>query len=561
MKKTTLIKTMLLLCALVAGSGSVWAQTFTKITSLDEVSDGCSYLFVYENGASGVAMSTTQNTDNRAGIGVTITDNTITYASGLEVITLESTGTVNQYYLRGSNGKYLIAVEGKNTLKSSDTKNNAGKFTFAYSETVLSITSTLPAGNISTWNPSQLRFNSGSNLFSCYGTGQRAITLFKEVATPWESTSKGIDVLTYSTLGLSGDNGYLDFSNVSSDSHARYAGNAYKTNTLTYIQIKKDSPSGIVTTTSGGKARKVVIDWNASTVDGRIVQIYGKNAAYEGSADLFNNEKYGTLIGTIIKGTSTELVIYDDYQYIGVKTTGGSAYMQSITIYWEGDGVSLSDASNYTPEAKDYAKVTLNRSFVEGWNGVILPFDLTTSVKAAMGATEVKTLESASESAGTITLNFTDASLPVAAGTPVLIKLNDAIASGDFIMNGVEIKTSTPTTIEKTVAGNTFTLTGTYSTTDLEASEVYLVSNDKFYHKDAGVALTAKPFRAYITQTVSVGSRLNVFFDLEDGGTTGIHVVNNDEIKDNRFYDLQGRRVAQPTKGLYIVNGRKVIIK
>jgi hypothetical protein len=27
------------------------------------------------------------------------------------------------------------------------------------------------------------------------------------------------------------------------------------------------------------------------------------------------------------------------------------------------------------------------------------------------------------------------------------------------------------------------------------------------------------------------------------------------------FYDLQGRKVAQPQKGLYIVNGRKVVVK
>jgi hypothetical protein len=45
------------------------------------------------------------------------------------------------------------------------------------------------------------------------------------------------------------------------------------------------------------------------------------------------------------------------------------------------------------------------------------------------------------------------------------------------------------------------------------------------------------------------------------GGTTGIDnltpaLSNGEEV----YYDLQGRRVAQPTKGLYIVNGKKVII-
>lgn len=42
---------------------------------------------------------------------------------------------------------------------------------------------------------------------------------------------------------------------------------------------------------------------------------------------------------------------------------------------------------------------------------------------------------------------------------------------------------------------------------------------------------------------------------------TGIKSVNSDETKVNGIYDLQGRRVSQPTKGLYIVNGKKVVIK
>ena len=42
---------------------------------------------------------------------------------------------------------------------------------------------------------------------------------------------------------------------------------------------------------------------------------------------------------------------------------------------------------------------------------------------------------------------------------------------------------------------------------------------------------------------------------------TGIKDNNRETITNNRYYDLQGRKVAQPTKGLYIVNGKKVVIK
>ena len=44
--------------------------------------------------------------------------------------------------------------------------------------------------------------------------------------------------------------------------------------------------------------------------------------------------------------------------------------------------------------------------------------------------------------------------------------------------------------------------------------------------------------------------------------TTGISAtLMNNEAMNNEYFDLQGRRVSQPTKGLYIVNGRKVLIK
>ena len=48
---------------------------------------------------------------------------------------------------------------------------------------------------------------------------------------------------------------------------------------------------------------------------------------------------------------------------------------------------------------------------------------------------------------------------------------------------------------------------------------------------------------------------------IENGGETGILSVTNNKTTDNSIFDLSGRRVNQPTKGLYIVNGKKVIIK
>jgi len=46
------------------------------------------------------------------------------------------------------------------------------------------------------------------------------------------------------------------------------------------------------------------------------------------------------------------------------------------------------------------------------------------------------------------------------------------------------------------------------------------------------------------------------------GGETGIEIIN-DDARDQQpiYYDLQGRRVKNPTKGLYIMNGKKILVK
>ena len=67
--------------------------------------------------------------------------------------------------------------------------------------------------------------------------------------------------------------------------------------------------------------------------------------------------------------------------------------------------------------------------------------------------------------------------------------------------------------------------------------------------------------KAYLEISGGSGARAFIGFG-DDNGTTGIQTIDNGKLtNDNAYYDLQGRRVAQPTKGLYIVNGKKVIIK
>ena len=315
-----------------------------------------------------------------------------------------------------------------------------------------------------------------------------------------------------------------------------------------YIQIKTDAMPGKVSV-----GVKMVGGANASAIT---VQASADGEEFRDIEDLSIS---GSQNSVLTLATTKAFAATDRFVRLNFKKgTGSNVGVGPISI-----ALGISDAVDYTPVAKTDADVTLNREFVADWNGVVLPFDITDAVKTALGATEVKTLESATEdAAGAVTLTFGDATLPVAAGTPVLVKLSAAKTSVD--LEGIAIKTTAPTTVEKSAGGSTFTLTGTYSSVDLQASEAYFVSGTKFYHKAEGIALAAAPFRAYIVQTTEGGSApASVSFDLEgDEHTTGI--VEMDTMRtatDGSVYNLCGQRVSQPTKGLYIVSGKKYVVK
>ena len=74
---------------------------------------------------------------------------------------------------------------------------------------------------------------------------------------------------------------------------------------------------------------------------------------------------------------------------------------------------------------------------------------------------------------------------------------------------------------------------------------------------DNGAAFALGANKAYLAVPNDVAA---IGFEFGDD-TTGIVNVNRETITNNQYYTLDGRRVAQPTKGLYIVNGRKVIVK
>jgi hypothetical protein len=164
---------------------------------------------------------------------------------------------------------------------------------------------------------------------------------------------------------------------------------------------------------------------------------------------------------------------------------------------------------------------------------------------------KVAALSSGTESTLSFTsLDLTNEATTTTANQPYAIKVASDFTSATI--NGVNIVAGTPT---QSITNWDFV--GTYSSKTVPTDSYYFKSNELYKSSER---TTIKPFRAYLTYTGG-GSPTAPNFVI-DGEATGINAVNGSELKVNgEYYNLAGQRVANPTKGLYIVNGKKYMIK
>ena len=124
--------------------------------------------------------------------------------------------------------------------------------------------------------------------------------------------------------------------------------------------------------------------------------------------------------------------------------------------------------------------------------------------------------------------------------SPIVMTLTSTASSNDF--NGNSLKGVA------TAAG----------LTAADPSTTFVLNNGTkgvgFYRLQSGKTLGVG--KAYLTYDGALAPEFLGF-----GDVTAIRGIENGQLTIDNYYDLQGRRVAQPTKGLYIVNGKKVVIK
>ena len=207
--------------------------------------------------------------------------------------------------------------------------------------------------------------------------------------------------------------------------------------------------------------------------------------------------------------------------------------------------------------------VTLSRSISAGkWSTIVLPFDLPSSEIETVFGTGASVAELTSATAEELTFTTTLTDNKIKANQPYAIRVATNFTSATI--NGVTLNGAAPT---QTVGSWQFT--GTYASGNIPQGSYFFSANQLWSASDD--TNTIKPFRAYFTSTS--GAREVKFVVDEASGISGITNyelrITNDELRiTNGVYDLQGRRVSEfgisnseLRNGLYIVNGKKVIIK
>lgn len=227
--------------------------------------------------------------------------------------------------------------------------------------------------------------------------------------------------------------------------------------------------------------------------------------------------------------------------------------------------VTIDEDESYEPVAVDNAYVTFNRTLVAGWNGMVLPFNMSVQdAETTFNATAIKDFTGITSSSDGITLNFADAT-EITAGKPFMMKVTAPAENNSYTISSVSLSDEAVLQpIEKTDDTNTYTytMTGSYAaSTDLSNVVFALIQGDQYFYHNTGKPSSAKAFRAWFVNesTDEAGSRIS--FNFGDDVITGINEVQTNGQDAEAVYNLQGQRVVNAKKGLFIQNGKKVVIK
>lgn len=294
--------------------------------------------------------------------------------------------------------------------------------------------------------------------------------------------------------------------------------------------------------TNGKLTVSLNITWEKNNAETPIsVNVYSPSAT---SVDLSdeNFKGAGDQISEILGNFSNSPIVYlpEGEEVNGVANVVVGTTASSLSL---ADGNDWGVTKDFTAAAVSYDRVfKTDDNYVQSF---VLPFGFT--VPAGTTVAELSSVNGDN-------LVFK----PVAtteANKPYLVVTNDA----DFInkLTNVQVKATTGADLTTTV--DNVSHIGSYTAQNV--ANVYGYANGKFVKANTG---SVKPFRTYVKVTGAQAAPMAFGVNIE-GTVTGINNATTAATAKEAIYNLQGVRVSGDlkhlTKGVYIVNGQKVVVK
>ena len=238
----------------------------------------------------------------------------------------------------------------------------------------------------------------------------------------------------------------------------------------------------------------------------------------------------------------------------------------TVTVTGAADGrVVLDETSTTAPDVANGVNVRVKRTINAGeWSTICLPFAMSQAQCQAAFGSDVEigdfTGYTYNSDEDKITVNFSSVTA-IEANHPYIIKVSAAVT--EFTVDGVDVNPADdPRVSFRTSSKKLKDFVGTYVAdfdfyNDAKYTPLFLSGNKFWYATE--LTKHMKAFRAYFDFVDMLSevdaARVAIAFD----EATVINDVRT--CSDDRYYNLSGQQVKTPTKGVYVKNGKKVIVK
>ena len=299
----------------------------------------------------------------------------------------------------------------------------------------------------------------------------------------------------------------------------------------------------------------VIDDLSGQPIEGATITLYNaeNDVKYSGTTDSYGNYNIKVVQDKL---TYTVTVEADGYVTLndGEKSFAEGNVVRNYALSLPTDLVLFSTDTE-APEEQYAATVTTDRILLQGLNTIVLPFETT---KEELGAAYVLQYTGTTISAdNTVTLNFAEV-VTLEANVPYAVMV-DEDASESLSFTNKEVTPSDNLTV--TDDGNEFDFVGTYTDiakgNDIVHKGDLVAGAEQFIKAKGGNRIAA--YRAYMKKMNT--SESNIAFNFNGEVITGIEAVELLDRMSGEYYNLNGQRVGTPQRGIYIKDGKKIIVK